>query len=689
MTAAYYGEKGNQDHRFKNAELRSAIGRAMEFWFANDFSTLGNGACMDGGGAKGDSCPCGTPGLWNTNWFSNVILIPKNVGQVCLLLRDELTPTEYGNCTLITARAYTPFFRNPPPGYVSGANIIDIASIGVSAGLLENNRTGNATRVMDAYRRVHDEITIHLEGRVDGIKPDGSFQQHSGIIYDELELQAVDTPFQANQTTRDTFGRHIGGAHWMTFANTVTGVVHWDMTVIGRMISWPVVDGQASANLRMNLSQVLSLSQSWNQSELVRFGTNLAAPNPQTVNLGNLNGVRMFWNSDYMVYRTESAITTIKMLSRRTATSECVNGQNTKGFHLSDGAMYTYTTGAEYEDIYATFDFSLVPGTTTDYGNTPLDCRTTQQYGVNTYAGGVSTGDVGVAAMRYVNPLTGALSFNKAYFFLGGDVQHVLVNNIGSTSSAPVFSVLDQRLRNGNIYLNDNSGIDSGNYSDVTKLWHAGIGYTFPPGQATQVSVDAENRQGDWAALGASKQPLSTKEIFSAWIVHPSENIAAPVEYSVFPATKSYEDFSNQASNRTSHTVENTDIVSAVVNSTRRTLGAAFWKTEGGSVSVPHLGLVLYVDRPLVLVLKLTGLKSFSGELSISDPTHESTTANVRIVQTSRASRRQERGYIGLNHRSSRSRHSRSNRSEIDLVIELPTEGMAGSTVVQEFGQSY
>jgi hypothetical protein len=69
MAAAYHGGVDGADQYVKNAELRAAIGKAMEFWFANDFSTIGNGACMDGGGKAGDKCPCGTPGLWNTNWF--------------------------------------------------------------------------------------------------------------------------------------------------------------------------------------------------------------------------------------------------------------------------------------------------------------------------------------------------------------------------------------------------------------------------------------------------------------------------------------------------------------------------------------------------------------------------------------------------------------------------------------------
>jgi hypothetical protein len=55
----------------------------------------------------------------------------------------------------MTSRAYAPFYRVPQPGYVSGANIIDMAVVGISAGLLENNRAGNVSRITDAYQRVH------------------------------------------------------------------------------------------------------------------------------------------------------------------------------------------------------------------------------------------------------------------------------------------------------------------------------------------------------------------------------------------------------------------------------------------------------------------------------------------------------------------------------------------------------
>ncbi|KAG8706440.1 hypothetical protein FRC08_001068 [Ceratobasidium sp. 394] len=683
MATAYHGSVNGSSQFVQSSDLRTAIGKAMDYWFAHDFSTIGNGACMDSGGEANGKCPCGTPGLWNQNWYSNVILVPQRVGKSCLLLRDELTPTQYRNCTLITARAYTPFFRKQMPGYVSGANILDMAVVGIAAGLLENNGEGNATRLSDAYGRAHNEIaTVYFGEGEDGIKPDASFQQHTGIIYNgnygkdfansimELEITAVGTQFQANKTVQDSFGRYIGGSHWMTFINTVTN------SVIGRMITWPVADIQASANIKINLTQVAILGESWNQPDMIKFAEDMSSTSSETPNPGNLNGNRMFWSSDYM-----ETVTTVKMVSHRTATSECVNSQNPLGFHLSDGAVYTYTTGAEYEDMYATFDFNLVPGTTTDYRNTRLTCGTTQAYSPDKYAGGVSAGDVGLAAMRYVNPLTKALSFHKAYFFFADNVQHVLINSINSRSDAPVFSVLDQRLHSGGISLDGNPA-KNGKYRAVDSLWHAGTGYIFPPAQGTEVSIEVGKKTGDWRAIGASTRPRSTKDMFAAWIVHDSGNLTAPIEYSVFPATKSNKDFQDKAGGSTPYTVSNTEVVSAAVDSTRRTLGAAFWKAEGGTVYVPYMGMTITVDQPVVLMLKLTGDGSSQGELSVADPTHGNASVNVHIVWAANG-RRHRNGHIGHHHSSS----LRRDQSEVTLAIELPTGGLAGSTVTQEFSR--
>ncbi|KAG8729516.1 hypothetical protein FRC11_008570 [Ceratobasidium sp. 423] len=726
MAVAYKGKIAEYKDK---PELLSALRLAMGYWFANDYSTIGDGSCMDREFLNPNNCPCGTPGLWGPNWFSNVIQVPTRSGKACTLLRSKLRESELGNCTLIASRAYAPFYRDPQPGYISGANIIDMAVIGISAGLLENNSAGNASRIADAYGRVHDQITIQPEDRVDGIKPDGSFQQHSGIIYNgnygkdfsnsliELELQALGTQFQASKSVQDIFGSHLQGSRWMTFTNVLRKVVHWDYSVIGRFISYPIADQtRASAGLQMAPDEVLRLGNEWNQKDLIEFGSGLTGVNDDTANAGKLTGNRMFWNSDYMVgathlssnsvsdrvgfqvHRTDQTVTTVKMLSTRTTNGECTNSEGPYGFHLSDGVVYTYSTGAEYEDIFAALDYNIPPGITTDYGATPLECGSVRQDGVDAYAGGVQSGDAGMAAMRYVNPKSKKFRFNKAWFFFPDNVQHVLVSNVQQSdrdSTSPVFSVLDQRLRSGDVYVNSSPISRGGNFTEAKSLWHAGTGYAFPTDGTARVSVNLESRTGDWSKLGTSKVPPSSKDIFAAWIPHKKlgsggsntgQGKYSPTEYSVFPATSSSE-FEDKVSRRRPRTIVNTESASAAISSTANILGVAFWKNGGGSVMVKDMGIQVDVDRNVVLMLKFDDDSRTKGTVSVADPTHGTGQVNIKITWNSskRRGHRRLEGCIGYHCPSLG--HTVMAGNSVVVSLDLPEGGMAGSTVTSKFAR--
>jgi hypothetical protein len=54
-----------------------------------------------------------------------------------------------------------------------------VATIGVDLALL----TYNATLITEAYGRINAEIVIQPGIMIDGIKPDGSFGQHAGLLY--------------------------------------------------------------------------------------------------------------------------------------------------------------------------------------------------------------------------------------------------------------------------------------------------------------------------------------------------------------------------------------------------------------------------------------------------------------------------------------------------------------------------
>lgn len=72
----------------------------------------------------------------------------------------------------MTSRAYATFQTGiNGVSAITGANTLDIASIGIDLGL----STSNGSLVTDAYDRVHAELTIRNTVKADGIRADGSF----------------------------------------------------------------------------------------------------------------------------------------------------------------------------------------------------------------------------------------------------------------------------------------------------------------------------------------------------------------------------------------------------------------------------------------------------------------------------------------------------------------------------------
>ncbi|KAJ1302326.1 hypothetical protein OPQ81_001141 [Rhizoctonia solani] len=118
------------------------------------------------------------------------------------------------------------------------------------------------------------------------------------------------------------------------------------------------------------------------------------------------------------------------MISKYTTTRECSNSEGPYGFHLSDGIVYTYSSGAEHEDIFEVLNYNMPPGITTDYVSTPLKYTTIKQRGMDAYAGRVQTGEIGMVAMQYISPLSKMFSFYKTWLFFPDHIQQVLVANI-------------------------------------------------------------------------------------------------------------------------------------------------------------------------------------------------------------------------------------------------------------------
>ncbi|KAF7311049.1 Polysaccharide lyase family 8 protein [Mycena chlorophos] len=591
LAGAWHGDLPGAEQYSQDADVLNAAKLAMDWWFDNDMT---NDACLDQGGKA--ACPCGTPGLWNINWFPGFIGVPEVVSISCLLLNSTLDDAEIDKCINITARAYNAFYVPiPQVSVITGANLLDIAKIGIDLGLF----TTNASLISDAYSRIHAELEIKTPNRADGIRPDGSFGQHTGVLYNgnygkdytndavDLEVEAGGTMFQANSTSKSAMATLFNGDHWMIYKNILTGVLHWDFSALGRFIAFPTTDvTQATASILLNLTKIEALGQEWESDALVDFATSLSE-NVTSANAGALVGNKMFFDNDYMVQRGSGYVSTLKMFSTRSVNTECLNLANPFGFHLSTGVLHTYIHGNEYEDIAASQDWSMIAGITTDYQATPLNCAQTSFVGIESFVGGVSNGEVGVAAFRYTNPLTKAFQFQKTYFFMNNDVQFVMISNITSLTNASVISVLDQKRHNGDVVIGGSVVTEqntSTSGAHAPTLWHDNVGYSFAasPAGAFSLATEVGEKFGNWTLIGTSPSPPTTVDLFSAWIVHEAVNTS--LAYAMYPAVDRAT-FTKKVKQNPPKVVQNDKFISAVMDTSNSMTMTVFWSPSGGSVN--------------------------------------------------------------------------------------------------------
>ncbi|KAH8826605.1 polysaccharide lyase family 8 protein [Flagelloscypha sp. PMI_526] len=623
---AYAGIPG-VDEWVKSDKLQAAISIAMDWWFQRDFNA--NPQCQDNGG--GALCPCDpsvTPPEWmfNTNWFSNIILIPRLVGQACLLMNETLTATQFSNCTTMTTRAYGNFFHPINGGSSTGANLLDISNIGIDGGIL----SGNVTQLTDAYNRIHSAISIVPSG--DGIHTDGSFGQHDGLIYNgnygqvyanallAAEVASAGTQWAASSEKKSAFETLFSGNKWMIYRNIFSKVLHWDISTYPRFVAFSIYDDrQPPSSISMNLTEVKTLGQLWDSDVLQAYANDLS-PNTTNPNAGGLTGLNIFWTSDYVVSRGENYVSTLRLFSTRTRSSECVNSGNLKGFHLADGATYTYVDGAEYEEVAQAWDWEIIPGTTSDYGGTPLVCANSNNKGLSSVVGGATNGKIGAAAMSYTNPITRSLSWNKAWFFLEDDVQYVVVNNITSTNGKPIISTLDQKNHKGDV-----KEFSVGNNN---ALWHNGVGYLVPKSNDFELTHKTEKRQGTSSRLLTA---LCPHIFFQATVEH--KNLNASLGYAVFPGA----DFNTfkRKSHRDITTLIANGNATAIYDNEKSTVFFAIWKPSNVTIITrdkhPHTHYDITASNAAVGFVKVK-----SGELVVADPTQQASSITFSVNKKSK-----------------------------------------------------
>lgn len=473
-----------------NAALKKAVNLGLDYWLAKDFK--------------------------NSNWWHNQIGVPGAMAPILLLLDEELSDSQRAKGIEILKRADLT---------MTGQNLVWLAQIVASRGILERN----ANLVSAAYARIGAEIRTSLD---EGIQPDFSFHQHGPCLYShgygagfasdcsETAVRLAGTRF-AFSPEKISLLTHLilDGHQWLARGSTP------DYGAIGRQTSRPSQSVRYLSRVARNMMK-LDTGRQAEFEALAARSEGQAAP--------ALSGNRHFWCSDTMVHHREAYFTSARMYSRRIVNTDGVsNGEGLLNHHIADGCNLLQRTGDEYTDIFAVWNWEMIPGTTVELKG-KLE-GSPRRKGETDFVGGVSDGEYGAASFDLRQ---GPLHARKSWFFF--DDQYVCLGaGITCDSDKPIITTLNQCLLRGDVSVCEKGQtrkLERGETALQGPAWvyHDQVGYFFPA--AAQVRVRSGSQTGSWHLI-ASEDPDRPveKDVFSLWIEHGSRTDNGKYAYIVGP----------------------------------------------------------------------------------------------------------------------------------------------------------
>lgn len=423
----------------------------------------------------------------------------------------------------------------------------------------------------------------------------------------------------------------LDGQQWMTRGRS------FDPLTAGRMVAWPNFQGvEPEGEIGVgNAAAHLAELDPARRDELLAFSARMKGrAAPATAPTGN----RVFWASDYASQQRPAFFASCRLSSRRTYGTESGSGQNELGYHLGDGAMTLMITGEEYRDIYPLWDWRRVPGVTAVYTPTiplPRHMWGKGSQGWSDFAGGVSDGAVGAAAMELRR---GGLHARKSWFFLDDVVVCLGASIQPDDPTLPVVTSIDQRWAKGGIrtgeFATDPPSAKAGTLDGPGWVHHAGVSYLFPG--AARVRFESTSKSAPWSVINHSahgsmfrKRPLTEVEasgdVFSLWLDH-GVGLYTPTTYAymVVPGLAP-EKIGAFNRTRAPQTLVNSGSIQAITRD--GLVQAVFW--QPGTLDLTDKR-TLTVDRPGIIQLRQDP-ENRRWILAAGNPTHQPGPMRVRL----------------------------------------------------------
>ena len=568
------------------------------------------------------------------NWWDWEIGTPMEVGDLLVLLYEQLTPEEIRKCADAVER-FAPDPRVMIANSTStGANRVWKCKVAALRGVVVKD-PAKVRLASDSLGPVFAYVTSG-----DGFYEDGSFIQHTRHPYTggygvsllaelaDLMYLMAGSAWEVRDERRDNLYRWVFESfepvvYRGAFMDMLRGrevsrsgspdhaIGHRTATAILRVSMFAPADAARRMRslvkewFRGDTSRAWSSSKSIEQLMTIRGLLDDEAVTPR----GELTGSWVFAGMDRAVHLRPGWSFGIAMHSSRVYNYESINTENLNAWHSGDGMTYLYNGDlTQFSDnFWPTIDPQKLPGTTVVAGSTARQSQT----GGSNIAGGVTLDGFAAVMMRLV-PDGRQLDAKKSWFLFDDEVVALGADIQSTAEGKTVETIVENRRVTG----------DPAFTTDESGAWahlEDACGYVFPNGPGWKSG--REERSGAWRDInGGGSSTLYTRRYQAIWFDHGATPSAATYAYALLPGW-GRQDTAAYAASPPFRIVENTGEAQAVVDPSLKLRALSFWnnavKTAAGVTS----------DKAAsVLVQESDGTLS----VAVADPT-QANTGTIRI----------------------------------------------------------
>lgn len=604
------------------------------------------------------------------NWWHWEIGIPQALGSTVILMYEDLTQEQIDKFYATLYR----FNQDPTVVYkvqgwgtmeMTSANLMDTSLVAALRSAIGNTQDGIGAAV-NALGTVTGFVT---EG--DGFYEDGSCIQHSNLAYtggygltllkgiERILLLSNDTAWQASADDLESVYTWIWEGYRPLFADGAM----MDM-VSGRSIARPshteletgrgileaivlLADGAPDDRKEQLLSfakkQVLAGAENLDtfysgmEASSMIAAKQLAADDSVEADDGTPY-TKIFGSMDKATIHREGYTLGISMFSSRTGNFEYMNKENTKGWHISDGALFLYNgdAGQFSNNYWNTIDPHRLPGITTDHTE-----GTNYESGLaytsdKDYAGGSSVEDLYATIAMDFHGQNTDLTAKKAWFAFDDEVVALGTDISGITKDTETIIENKQIRDDGSNALvvdgeETQAELGESSAAGVEYAWIEGnsgtdsIGYYFPEGEDLEIKREA--RTGSFqdingaVADGAAGSEDVTRDYLSLAVSHGdgTEEGAEDYAYVLLPG-RTEEETAEYASGSEIEIISNTAEVQAAADRSSGASGYQFWTAaSAGNVSADQASSVTMKEEDGTL------------KLGISDPSQTQDSVTIHV----------------------------------------------------------